>query len=194
VSATNRGGERYAEDYYPTPAWCVHALLNAGAIPEVLLPGGRWLEPCAGNGAVIAAVNNWRFFRQTDLPCDPRWTAVELRHEPEVVLGGFTKEVFITDYLKWKPPHAFQVAITNPPFKLAVPFIAKARTEAPLVAMLLRLAFAETQERQQFHRENPSDIYVLSKRPGFGKGGTDNAAYAWFVWGGPLGGGHWRVI
>jgi hypothetical protein len=46
MSATNRGAVRRADDYYATPAWCVRALLAS-----VQLPGGRWLEPAAGDGA-----------------------------------------------------------------------------------------------------------------------------------------------
>ena len=48
MSATNRGAVRNEHDFYPTPAWCVHRLLEA-----VPLPAGRWLEPCVGDGAKI---------------------------------------------------------------------------------------------------------------------------------------------
>jgi len=67
MSATGRGRERDEHDFYETPAWCVHRLLEA--VPQ--LPGGAWLEPCAGKGAIIRAVNEVRK--------DPiHWTAVEI--------------------------------------------------------------------------------------------------------------------
>jgi len=56
VSSTNRGnGKRSATDFYPTPPWCVHRLLD-----RLALPGGRWFEPRAGQGAIISAVNGAR--------------------------------------------------------------------------------------------------------------------------------------
>ena len=68
MSSTNRGGKRQDLDVYPTPAWVVDRLLEV-----VDFPGGRWLEPCAGDGAIMRAVNAWR--------ADVRWDACELRAE-----------------------------------------------------------------------------------------------------------------
>jgi hypothetical protein len=52
VSATKRGsGVRTPDDAYETPAWCVQRLLE-----KLQLPGGNWLEPGAGDGAIIKAV------------------------------------------------------------------------------------------------------------------------------------------
>ena len=46
---------RRDRDYYPTPSWCVRALLET-----VDLPTGTWLEPTAGDGAIIRAVDEYR--------------------------------------------------------------------------------------------------------------------------------------
>ena len=46
------GGPR--EDY-PTPRWCVDRLLE-----RVDLPGGEWLEPCAGHGAIVRRILDLR--------------------------------------------------------------------------------------------------------------------------------------
>ena len=57
---------RAAYDYYPTPAWCVRRLLEA-----VDLPGGRWLEPAVGDGAIVRSVDAARD--------DVRWTTIDVR-------------------------------------------------------------------------------------------------------------------
>lgn len=53
MSSTNRNSNtRRADDAYYTPAWCVRALLRTIGT----LPGGLWLEPAAGTGAIARAV------------------------------------------------------------------------------------------------------------------------------------------
>ena len=55
MSATGRnlpGAERHADDFYATPPWCVEALLRGSN-----LPSGRWLEPTAGDGAIVEEVH-----------------------------------------------------------------------------------------------------------------------------------------
>ena len=51
MSSINRATRPGWKDFYPTPAWCVGCLLEA-----VELPGGTWLEPAAGRGAIVEAV------------------------------------------------------------------------------------------------------------------------------------------
>jgi hypothetical protein len=85
----------------------------------------------------------------------------------------------------------------NPPYSQAKAFVQRAISEAApnrgTVAALLRLAFMEGQARAEFHKWNPSDVFVLKKRPSFAGGRTDSCAYAWFVWG-PGRGGRWQVL
>jgi hypothetical protein len=181
VSATNRG-ERGGEgaDYFPTPAWCVDWLLRA-----VDLPGGWWLEPSAGEGAIIRAVNA----RRTDV-C---WSAIEIREEAmgalarAVASGGRSGAVDRDDFLTAAPRYAHvdhhDVVCGNPPFNAAAEFIARALRVAPVVAFLLRLNFLGSQKRLDFWRRHPADVYVLSERPSFDGEGTDATEYAWFVWG-----------
>jgi hypothetical protein len=78
MSSTKRGRQRNAADNYPTPAWTVDRLFES--LP---LPGGAWLEPSAGEGAIISAVN--------DLRSDVRWCAVELRGECLPALSSVRK-------------------------------------------------------------------------------------------------------
>ena len=56
--------------------------------------------------------------------------------------------------------------------------------------MLLPLAFVCSEERRQFNREHPADIYILQKRPSFTGKGSDLTDVAWYVWG-PGRGGRW---
>jgi hypothetical protein len=52
--------------------------------------------------------------------------------------------------------------------------------------MLLRLAFVESARRfvwWERHGARLAHVYALAERPSFTGGGTDSAAYGWFVWG-----------
>lgn len=169
MSSTNRGAERRPDDFYSTPAWAVHRLLEACP-----LPAGRWLEPCAGTGAIMHAVDAVRL--------DVEWSAVELREEERPKLLATTPRVRIGDYLAESPGLRFDVLLTNPPFSLMVEFLERALCDAAYVVMLGRLAFLETAQRAPlFHAAQP-DVYVLPDRPSFTNGPTDSCAYAWFVW------------
>lgn len=169
MSATNRGGARSEADYYPTPAWCVDRLLE-----ELELPGGLWLEPGAGEGHIIRAVNAWRD--------DVRWRAIELREACRVPLERELAMVRVGNFLAL-PPEQCDLVIGNPPFRHAVGFVLKALQCAPLVVMLLRLNFLASAERSELMRERAPSVYVLPDRPSFiGGGDTDSAEYAWFLW------------
>ena len=47
MSATGRGRERNARDFYRTPRWCVDALLKH----EPIAP--PYFDPCCGDGAIL---------------------------------------------------------------------------------------------------------------------------------------------
>lgn len=81
--------------------------------------------------------------------------------------------------------------VTNPPFKLGVPFANHALDLATSkVAMLLKLAFLEGQERRElFERAPPIRVWVFSRRISFIRGNEHTAkigggmmSFAWFVW------------
>jgi hypothetical protein len=189
VSSTNRGSKRSEADFYPTPEWCVHALLNAWTPPKY----GRWLEPCAGDGAIIKAVTS---FYQDRYELLPAWEAVELRGECSDDLDRHAlilSSQCPANFLQLDPaPGRYSVIITNPPYNLALEFIKHSLKFTDRVAMLLRLNFLASQSRREFHRRHPADVYVLSKRPSFTGSKTDSCEYAWFVWGD--GGGKWRLL
>lgn len=160
------GGEH---ESYPTPSWCVDRLLE-----ECSLPPGRWLEPSAGDGAIIRAVN-------ARVP-GIEWTSCEIRLEARLQLGRLCDDVR-GDFFDYVPVNLFDVAIMNPPFSMASEFIAHAMKHAHTVVALLRLNYLESERRAAHLREHmPSEILVLPNRPAFVNGRTDSCAYAWFLW------------
>lgn len=183
MSARGRGSEVQPSEFYPTPPWCVRRILG-----ELDLPGGRWLEPSAGDGAIIHAVN--------DVRKDVTWTAIEIREECRAALEPLALTT-IGDFTGIYPiPFAtpYKVAILNPPFSLAVQFVERlmAYGTTTWIVMLQRTNWLETDERNTFLREFTPDVYVLPNRPSFiGNGTTDATSYAWFVWCNSASGG-WR--
>lgn len=179
MSSTGRGSERLQHDAYCTPAWPVRRLLE-----KLELPGGYWLEPSAGTGDIIRAVNAVRK--------DVCWDTVEIRKECEQALNDavqgsrFACSVNIRDFLTFKPPtDPWVVCIGNPPYSDAEAFIRHGLELAHQVVYLLRLNFLESEARADWLRELKPDVYVLPNRPSFviphGKraGATDSTAYAW---------------
>lgn len=171
---------RKSHDFYETPAWCTRLLLREhfGAAPI----GRRILEPCAGNGAIIKVLRE----------CNPSaWIeAMEIRPEAREKLKQVADNVRTGDFLKTEPGYEkYDLIITNPPYSIAqkvaehafkIAGLGKSMTE---VIMLLRLGFLQAQERHDFWQRWPvQSLYIMSKRPSFTGGGTDNSAYAWFVW------------
>lgn len=83
--------------------------------------------------------------------------------------------------------------VTNPPFKLAIPFVRQSLAlTTGKVAMLFKLAFLEGQERAAMFRETPlARVWIFSRRLAFSganapaKKDADSGgmmAFAWFVW------------
>ena len=73
--------------------------------------------------------------------------------------------------------------ITNPPFSICEDFIIHSLEKSMHTIMLLRLSFLGSQRRHNFFKKHPiNGLFVLSKRPSFIKGKTDNSEYAWFCW------------
>ena len=174
MSATKKNSKKRVEnDYYPTPDWCVNRLLD-----DLTLPPGKWLEPGAGDGAVIRAVNK-SYKRHV------AWTAIELQDKFKSDLEALVdpSRVHMGSFFETGLNKEFDVVITNPPFSKALEFIKKSiELEPEYVCMLLRLNFMGSGERSDYLREHTPDIYVLPNRPSFNGKGTDSIEYAWFVW------------
>jgi hypothetical protein len=169
VSATGRGTKRKRHDAYGTPPWCVWRLLEA-----VDLPAGRWIEPCAGDGAIIRAVDSKR--------SDVRWSAVEIRENMVPRLEATGAIVQCRDFLGIDFVDEADVIISNPPYAMAEQVIRKSVELAPIVAMLLRINFLASIERRDWLAEFMPDVFVLPNRPSFTGGPTDATEYAWMLW------------
>jgi hypothetical protein len=171
VSRTSKPQDEWRVDYYPTPAWCVHRMLEAAD-----LPGGCWLEPAVGDGAIVRAVNSVR--------SDVRWTTIDVREDLGADLcSNFTAPICSKVVEEVRPPGGWDVAITNPPFSQADAFVEEALRRSRIVVMLLRLGWLAGGHRARFMRSRTPDVYVLPNRPSFTGKGTDSADYAWMVWG-----------
>lgn len=167
--------ERDPFDYYPTPNWCVQRFLEKAAHR---LPVGDWIEPAAGDGAIIRSVNQFGNGLEK-----VRWTAIDVQEKFEEPLQVLTNAVWVGNYTKYTHPQPrAKVCITNPPYKLAEAMVKHAQTHADVVVMLLRINFLASEARRDWMNKNTPDIYVLPNRPSFRGKGSDATEYAWFVW------------
>ena len=163
MSATGRnlpGAERHADDFYATPPWCVEALLRGSN-----LPSGRWLEPTAGDGAIVEEVLHHRI--------DVEWHLVESRAEELRVGGGLLSRL-----LRPLRRGAWQPTLQ--------PGTGSDSARADDVVCSLH---ASAHQFLGFPEARCLDarahaVYVLPKRPSFTGGKTDATEYAWFCWDG----------
>jgi len=182
MSSTGRGTTRNEFDWYPTPWWCVRRFMEV-----VHLEGSNWLEPSAGEGAIIEGVAAYR--------PDVHWDAVELRQEASTALtkalapswerNGSGRLWCPQNFLRLRALYPQpDVIISNPPFGSAPAFVDHAFTlTARYVVMLLRVNYWGSEERHAFLTANPPDTYVLPNRASFTSDGkTDSIEYGWFVW------------
>ena len=181
MSATNRGGERVALDAYYTPddvaARCVAAL------PEAAMQVARVLEPSVGGGAFVRAVRAVAAARWGPMACIPI-RVCDVNPEAPGLVGEHTS--WVGDFLDMPVSAPYDLVLGNPPYRDAEAHIRHALAHVGRgghVAFLLRLAMLESERRRPLWREHPPiAVHVLTRRPSFTGGGTDSAAYAWFVW------------
>jgi hypothetical protein len=156
-------------DLYETPAVAVEALLRVEPLPRQI-----W-EPAAGRGAIV---NVLRAHGHDVLASDL------------IDYGVPGQEVW--DFLEIDPGcyPLRGCIVTNPPYKLAQPFVEHALRLCPKVVMLMRLAFLES-ERRCGILENAglARVHVFRKRLPMmhraewaGRKANSGMAFAWFVW------------
>lgn len=174
MSATNRGSKRKPYDFYATPIDVVKNILNNIDLNKY---GNKVLEPSAGNGNVIKALN--------EIYHDKNITSIEIRNEEFNNLSNISDKVIIGDFLNTNI-EKYDIIIGNPPYSLAKEFVIKSLhslNDNGILIFLLRTAFLESKSRYQFWQDNSlSGLYTLSKRPSFTGHGTDATSYSWFVW------------
>ena len=83
----------------------------------------------------------------------------------------------------------YDAIITNPPYKFALEFVEKSIKIAPLVCMLLRIQFIESEGRNKLYEENPPRYVAVfkkrvncSKNAVFPRKESSPVCYAWFIW------------
>lgn len=163
-------------DDFPTPPWATRALCE-WLVANWCLERDDWRdftcrEPAANRGHMVRPLRE--YFGHVEAS-----DVHDYGH-------GFAQ----ADYLYPLPLRQVDWTITNPPFRLAEAFIARAAaTSAMGVAMLTRVAFLEGVGRYQrlFARNPPSHVLQFTERVVMHKGrlapdGSSATAYAWLVW------------
>ncbi len=172
MSATNRGAERVADDFYETPPWVTRLILEVAAPPPLLGPISI-LEPAAGTGAIIDELIAYGY---------PSENIVGVEIDPS---RADAAGAMCANFLELEPNPVYELVITNPPYSLALDF-AKHAIEfvrpGGLLVLLMRLNWLASIKRAAWLRENTPDVWVIPKRPSFTGKGTDATDYAWFTW------------
>jgi hypothetical protein len=159
-------------DCYGTPPVAVEALLRVEKPPH------RIWEPACGRGAIVNVLRaHGHEVVATDiadygLPITP---------------PGYWGRDFL---LETSAPKGTEAIVTNPPFQIAAQFVEHALRLSPLVIMLLRLAFMESERRCPIlEGAGLARIHVFRKRlpmmhrAGWeGRKANSGMSFAWFVW------------
>lgn len=157
------------DDLYETPDVAVEALLHAERLPHHI-----W-EPACGPGRIVNILRrNGHTVWATDL----------------VDYGCPVSESGIDFLMERQTRLDVEAIVTNPPFKLAGEFVARALELCPRVIMLMRLAFMESEKRCGILDNGQlARVHVFRKRlpmmhrAGWeGRKSNSGMAFAWFVW------------
>lgn len=169
-------------DFFPTPPWATRALVLDVLVPRLapVADATVW-EPAAGEGHMAETLRE--FFA--------RVYASDIHDYGH----GYAVEAYVDDpkhpagAARIAPHRADDWVITNPPFKLATPFVKRAVREAAHgVAMFVRTQFLESAERWAlFDRHPPALIAQFAERVPLVKGRWDPgassaSAYCWVIW------------
>lgn len=163
---TDDPANREEHDFYPTHPSATRALLSVERFE-----GAIW-EPACGEGDITRVLEE---------------AGYEV-HSSDLIDRGFG-DVGV-DFLRQFRSRAPNI-VTNPPFKLAMPFVnASLQHASGKVAMFLRLAFLEGQRRGPWFQRTPlKRVWVMSSRVPMQRARLANAddsggvlAFAWFVW------------
>ena len=159
-----------ANDLYESPPEAVESLLKAEDLPLTI-----W-EPACGPGSIVRVLRAaGRQVYATDL--------VDYKSPDQDAFGW--------DFLNERQlPIGVQAIVTNPPYKLAADFVRHGLWLCPVVIMLLRLTFLESDSRSDIIDGGKlARVHVFKKRiPGMHRDGwegnkvTNSVCFAWFVW------------
>ena len=160
-------------DLYETPAEATRALLRAERVPH------RVWEPACGPGAIVRVLrDSGHDVLGSDL------IQYDSRHQDiaglDFLISGGSADCLGKD----------RAIVTNPPYKHAHQFVRLALKRAPYVAMLLRLAFLESERRRDIlDNSSLARVHVFRDRLPMmhranwdGPKASNATAFAWFVW------------
>jgi hypothetical protein len=159
-----RSADLDGPDFFPTPAWATHALLDNEFFSQEI-----W-ECACGNGAMSSVLE------KTGLPIISSDLYDRGYGEPGcdfLTINRYAENI-----------------VTNPPYNAAEGFVKSGLEKSKKkFALLLRLAFLEGANRANtiFKDSPPSRVWVFSERITFYQAGAERrgsgtTAYAWFVW------------
>lgn len=162
-------------DFYETPACVTRELLKH----EKFDTCGHVWEPACGNGAIVRIL-----LEECRLSVS---SSDIIKRKENMDIIDFLKCESDGDFVKAKNMLRLSkpdYIITNPPFKLALPFVQQALKFArKKVAMLLPIQFYESQGRYQFFKEYPPvRIYVFFNRVNMIGCTAGMRCFCWFVW------------
>ena len=179
-------------DDFPTPPWATRALIEHVLFPnlDVFDPRGRianltaW-EPAANRGFMSKALREYfRIVRTSDVHDYSTEPHVECQDAVfDFLIPGVESPCLQTNGANW--------IISNPPFRLAEQFIARAFTIKNWqgTAMLVRTSFLEGVGRYTdlFSRQPPSIVAQFAERVPMFRGridptGSTATSYCWLVW------------
>lgn len=183
---------REKDDFYATPPYAVQQLLDREIFSNIV-----W-EPCIGMGHIAEVLKQNGY---TIISSD-----IIDRQYPNTNIYNFTEDnqnpiftynidqtlnpVLIQDYIR--NIRYYPDIITNPPYKCATEFVAKALQICPQhtkIAMFLKIQFLESKSRFEtiFKNNPPAKIYVFVNRVNCWENGIEPSTssaicYAWYIW------------
>jgi len=170
MTTKNNKRPSLVNDAYFTPDWVVQLALRE-IVPLVCPIPNSVLEPGAGKGAFV------RQLRQSYPHVSITAVDIEPYDWPEA--NQSIHDDFMTTQLG-----RYDLAIGNPPFSLAMPFINRCLGCSRTTVLLLRQGFLSSAKRNRFFRMHaPSDVFIMPNRPCFDGQNTDSADYCFACWG-----------
>ena len=168
--STQSGQHPYAArdaDLYETPGVAIEALLRVERLPHQV-----W-EPCAARGAIANVLRD----RGHAVICS------------DVKNYGFRLHFQRDFFSETAVPAGCEAIVTNPPFRVDGQFVAHALDLSPIVIVLLRLAFLESERRSHILDSGKlARLHVFKNRlPMMHRDGwagpraTSAIPFAWFV-------------
>lgn len=163
---SSTSNKRRELDFYPTPPEVTHALMGFLGDEGLLNSINTVWEPACGDGAMSKIIAQYV----------PDVISSDIR-DTGYGMGG-------KDFMGWSKQT--DAIITNPPFKQAADFIAKAIGEADVVAMVLKSQYWHASKRTElFQLHPPAYVLALNWRPDFlnkERGGAPTMECVWTVW------------